>query len=315
MTLKKFLLLPLFMVLLLSFSWGQQTTSANKTTGKQLSLAGEPADKGLLWKISGNDLKDPSYLFGTIHLIDKENFFFPSGTLSAFEKAKKVVFEIDMNDMNDMSMLFSMMSGIMMSGGKTLADLLSEDDYNLVKEHFTQMGLPFMMFERLKPMFLSIMASMDMDPSSLSSGEMKSYEMEFMEMASAQQKETGGLETIAFQMSLFDSIPYEAQAEMLVQAIQTAADANSNQQFEEMIKLYKAQDIEKLQQSISEDESGISEFEELLLTKRNEAWIPQMKKMMTENITFFAVGAGHLGGKNGVINLLRKEGYTLEAVK
>ncbi len=139
--------------------------------------------------------------------------------------------------------------------------------------------------------------------------------MEFMEMASAQQKETGGLETIAFQMSIFDSIPYKAQAEMLVQAIQTAADANSNQQFEEMIKLYKAQDIEKLQQSISEDESGISEFEELLITKRNEAWIPQMKKMMTENITFFAVGAGHLGGKNGVINLLRKEGYTLEAVK
>lgn len=310
---KNFLFLPLFTLLFLSTSWGQETISGKGKSDNdaQPSASGQ---SGLLWEVTGKGISEPSFLFGTIHLIDKENFFFPPGTLAAFDKAKKIVFEIDMAEMNDMSMLFSMMSSIMMSGGKSLSDLLSTEDYNLVKNHFTEMGLPFMMFERMKPMFLSIMTSMDMNPQSFSMEEMKSYELEFMEMATAQNKETGGLESIAFQMSVFDSIPYEAQAEMLVESIK-GTGTNSQEQLDELIQLYRAQDIEKLQQTIGEEESGLGNYEDILLTKRNEAWIPKMKELMAAHCTFFAVGAGHLGGPNGVINLLRKEGYSLRPVK
>jgi uncharacterized protein YbaP (TraB family) len=311
---KNNLFLALLFFFALPLSWSQEGTSVKgqATSDKEASTSAS-SETGLLWEVTGNGLEKPSYVYGTIHLIDSENFFFPAGTLGAFEASQRVTFEINMEDMTDMTAIFSMVSKIMMANGTTLSDLLSEEDYNFVKEKFAELGLPFMMLERMKPMFLSIFASTDMDPTAFSTGGMKSYEMEFMEMAKAQNKEMAGLETVEFQMSMFDSIPYEAQAEMLVESLKSSNEGND--QLEMMIELYKTQDIEKLQQSIDDESQGLGEFEDLLLTKRNEAWIPLMKQMMAEKPTFFAVGAGHLGGENGVIQLLKKEGYTLKAIK
>ena len=143
----------------------------------------------------------------------------------------------------------------------------------------------------------------------LQSGAVVSYEMEFMEMAKPKKKEMAGLETIEYQMSIFDSIPYKAQAQMLVESIQ-AGDAGSDE-LDEMVKLYKDQDLAGMQKMFKSEEGGIGEYEDVMLTNRNRNWIPIMGKMMTEKITFFAVGAGHLGGETGVINLLRKEGYSV----
>ncbi|MNY79236.1 TraB family protein [compost metagenome] len=60
---------------------------------------------------------------------------------------------------------------------------------------------------------------------------------------------------------------------------------------------------------------GMEGNEELMLFSRNKKWIPRMRKIMAVKPTFFAVGAAHLGGENGVIALLRKEGYKLRAVR
>jgi uncharacterized protein YbaP (TraB family) len=311
---KNNLLIVLLLLFFLPFAGAQEGTSTKGQAASDKATAGSSSSEtGLLWEVTGNGLDKPSYVYGTIHLIDSESFFLPGGTLGAFEASERVTFEINMEDMSDMSAIFSMMSRIMMANGTTLSDLLSDEDYNFVKSKFTEMGLPFMMFERMKPMFLSIFASTDMDPGAFTSGEMKSYEMEFMDMAKAQNKEMAGLETIEFQMSMFDSIPYSEQAEMLVESLKSTDDGED--QLKMMIELYKTQDIEKLQMTINEDEQGLGDYEDLLLTKRNQAWIPIMKKMMAEKPTFFAVGAGHLGGKNGVIQLLKDEGYSLQAIR
>ena len=167
-----------------------------------------------------------------------------------------------------------------------------------------------MFLERIKPMFLSALTATDMSPTALQSGEVMSYEMELMKMAQEKEKETGGLETMEFQMSMFDSIPYEAQATMLVEGIKN--QDGGNEQFAEMVKLYKAQDINAMHQMIDEDEGGVGDYEELLLVNRNLNWIPIMEKMMVEKPTFFAVGAGHLGGTKGVVTLLQEAGYTVQ---
>ena len=133
--------------------------------------------------------------------------------------------------------------------------------------------------------------------------------MEFMEIANNANKPTGGLETIEFQMSVFDSIPYKAQADMLVDAIKQQ-DTGSDE-FEKTVQLYLNQDIDGMINMMSEEGQDISQFEDILLTKRNQAWIDRMTANMVESPTFFAVGAGHLAGPNGVIHLLRKEGYSL----
>lgn len=272
----------------------------------------KPLTNALLWKIEGNGITEASYLYGTIHLIDSESYFLPSGTLAAIDNTKKMVFEIDMNEMSDMGNMMSIMNQAFMSDGKTLKDLISEEDYKMVDAHFAKIGMPLMMLERMKPMFLTVFASGDMDPSGLQNGSMKSYEMEFMDIAKSSSKPMAGLETIEFQMSVFDSIPYLAQAEMLIETIKLG-DSGSDQ-MKEMVEMYKAQNINAMISMITDEDEQMSEYEDILLSKRNKAWISGMRKMMSEMPTFFAVGAGHLAGDKGVINLLKNEGYTLTPI-
>jgi hypothetical protein len=289
--------------------------SSKKEVAKvSTEVTNAPLEKSLLWKVSGNKLKKPSYVFGTIHMIGTEDFFLPEGTENALESTDAIIFEIDMADMNDLSQQLGMLTKIMMPNGLTLDDLLSEEDYELVRNHFEQSGLPMFMLNRVKPMFLTVFAGDDIDPMSMNfqSGEIVSYEFYFFEEAQGRGMETGGLETIDFQMSVFDSIPYEDQAQMLVETIKIGTEGED--QFEQMVAVYKEQDIDGMI-VMMEGDGGFGGYEDILLRKRNEAWIPRMETIMLEKPAFFAVGAGHLGGPNGVINLLKKRGYTVVPVK
>jgi uncharacterized protein YbaP (TraB family) len=289
--------------------------SSCKTAKNASSDINKPLEKALLWQISGPGIKAPSYLYGTIHIIGSKDYFLPKGTMSAIDAVKKVVFEIDMKDMSDMSALMGMMNKIFMKDNLTLKDLVTEDDYKMIGDHFQKMGLPIFMLERMKPMFLTVFAYGDMDPSGLKNGNMKSYEMEFMELAKNAGKETGGLESIDFQIGLFDEIPYDAQAKMLVDAIQASSGTAETDEFEKMTQMYLDQDINAMVNMISEEGNDVAGFEDKLLTERNKNWIPQIIEGAKLQPTFYAVGAGHLGGPNGVINLLRNAGMTLKPVK
>ena len=181
-------------------------------TGETNSFAPTAEENALLGRISGNDLATPSDLYGTIHLIGKDDFFLTDSTKIFLDQAELVTFEINMEDMMDLGAQMGLLMKSFMEDGKTLRDLLNDEDYALVKAHFDKIGLPLFMLERIKPMFLTVMASGDMSPDAMQTGEMVSYELEFMELAQAGKKKMGGLETMEFQMSVFDSIPYEAQA-------------------------------------------------------------------------------------------------------
>jgi uncharacterized protein len=266
----------------------------------------------LLWEISGNGLHKTSYLYGTIHMIAKSDFFITNPTRLALEGSDRVVFEINLRKMMNPIGMFSIFSKAMMKDGKRLRDLLSPEDYALVK----RIGLPLTMLERVKPLFLSSFADGDGMPNKESS---TSYEMEFLNIAEKNNKLLDGLETVEFQMGIFDSIPYRAQAEMLVANLKS--DKKEDNEFKKMVDLYKSQDIEALCKTIQSDTTmakeseGLGSYENMLLVNRNRNWIPIMGRMMQDKRTFFAVGAGHLGGTNGVIRLLRQAGYKVRAVK
>jgi uncharacterized protein len=300
-----------FLCLVLStFLLGNYACKTTKTN--QLSYG--PLEKSLLWEIKGPGIQKPSYLYGTIHLINGEDFFLPKGVMTAFDQSKKIVFEIDMKEMTDMSKIMGMMNKIFMKDNQTLKDLLSEEDYKLVGDHFQKMGLPIFMLERMKPMFLTVFASADMNPSSLKDGKMKSYEMEFMDMANHSAKTTGGLESIDFQIGLFDEIPYDAQAKMLVETIKSSGNTESDE-LKKLTDIYLRQDINAMVALITEEGSELAGLEDKLLNQRNKNWIPLMIEASKKEATFFAVGAGHLGGPEGVIHLLRKSGYQVSPIK
>jgi len=300
----------LFVAFLIGYS---QLLAQNAAPAPAKATAPTAEENALLWRISGKGLPTTSYLYGTIHMIGKDDFFLTDSTRSAIDRAKLVTFEINMEDMTNLPAQMGLMMKSFMAGGKSLSDLLSKEDYELVKAHFDKQGLPIFLFERMKPMFLTVLADADLSGGLGGDGDMVSYEMEIMEIAEQQKKKMGGLETAEYQMSMFDSIPYEEQAQMLVESIKSSGTGDGGQ-FDDMVKLYKNQDIVGMGSMMGEDES-IGSHQDLLLNQRNRNWIPIMGDMMLAQPTFFAVGAGHLGGEQGVVSLLRQAGYKVEPVR
>ncbi len=303
-------------LLLLGLLWGLVGCHGNKKAAEVTYTPDNiiPTDKSLLWRIGGKSLKQPSYLYGTIHVIPKADLDISAGTWNALQRCKRIAFEIDMKEMTSMRTQFSLLTKAFMKNGTRLKDLLTPQDYALVQDKMDEKGLSAPMFERIKPMFLSMLIGNEDDgPLGSDKSKSTSVEMELWRVAKKQKLKSAGLETVASQMGVFDSIPYKDQADMLVQSIQQGGEGND--QLDQMMQMYKQQDIEAMQRMIAQESAGVGAFEDLLLGRRNRNWIPIMANMMTQEPVFFAVGAGHLGGKGGVVALLRAEGYTVEAVK
>jgi uncharacterized protein len=268
-------------------------------------------NKTLLWKVSGNGLEKPSYLFGTMHLLCKEDAFVGDNLVKAIKECDKVYFELDMDNLVDM---LGAMTKIKMKGDTTLRDLLSEEDYQKVKAYFKEHStmLPFSMLETYKPF---VAASMLME-GAINCDEQVSMEQLIMDKAKEHKKGIEGLETTAYQMSLFDSIPYKVQAQELIKTISGAGTGQDAEKvLNDMMKAYREQDLQQLAKMINETEGGVMEYEDLLLNNRNRNWVEKLKKLMPEKPVVVAVGAGHLPGDKGVINLLKKAGYTVTPVE
>lgn len=309
-------------ILSVLYSWlVPVTTAAPSFAQQQPMVETDTLEHALLWRISHPSMDEDSYLFGTIHMISSQDYFLPQGLLTAIDQTDEIVFEIDMAAMSDMSQMMGMMSQLTMEGDTTLKTLLSAEDYAVVQEFFKEKGLPVFFLEKIKPMFLSAMVGMDgdipmggngmPDLSSALGDNMKSYEFELNSIAESANKSVSGLETIEFQMSLFDQIPYSDQAQYLVESIQQVDEGGLME--DGIFKMYTSMNINKMAQSLSTDQE-IEGLEDALLSERNMNWIPLMAEQMKLRPTLFAVGAGHLGGEKGVIRLLRAEGYEVTPI-
>jgi uncharacterized protein YbaP (TraB family) len=279
--------------------------SGNAQKGKQ-----KPLEKSLLWEISGNGLAKPSYIYGTIHMICKDDASLGDSLVAAIQRSDRVYFEVDMDNLMEMVMA---LKDFKMRNDTTLSDLLSKEDYEKVKEFMESKSslLPFSKLETFKPMLVS---SLLME-SDAGCEQAVAMEQLILEEAKKSRKRVEGLETMSYQASIFDSIPYKLQAEQLLKYVKDeASKTQADKQFEEMVEAYKNQDIEKLGDFINEDD-GLGGYGDLLLYNRNRNWVQKLKIIMPDKSVIVAVGAGHLAGENGVIKLLRKEGYTVKPVK
>ena len=270
-------------------------------------LYGQKEDKSLLYEISGNGLSQPSYLYGTIHIICKDDFVMNEVTKQKFSETQQVYLEIDMDDPK---MMPEMMKSMYMTDGSTIKTLLSEPDYQKVSQFFKDtLKMNIGTMDKMKPFVLS-----SMSVTKLLSCPVQSYEETFIKMAKTENKEILGLETIQDQFGAIDKMGMKKQADiMLVKLVENWNDGK--QEIKQLITDYKNQDVEALLADMEKSKSMDADFENDLLVTRNQNWIPKIQQITKEKPTFFAVGAGHLGGKKGVIALLRDAGFTVKAVK
>lgn len=270
-----------------------------------LVRAQAPTEASLLWKIEGKNLTQPSYLYGTIHLICPSDFVLSDTLKGCLKRTEQLTLEIDMDDPG---MMMAMMKSMAMQEGKQLKDLLDARDYDRLNVYFKDsVGMSIAPFERAKPfMLMSVLLSRVL------ACQPQSYEMSLMGLAKKQKVEVIGLETVEEQMAVFDSIPYADQAKMLVTLMDSLPQAR--QEFGKLVQVYKNQDLAALYNLTLESDFEMENQQEVLLTDRNKRWIPVIERQMADKPTFVAVGAAHLGGEQGVIALLRKEGYNVVPV-
>lgn len=271
-----------------------------------LPLGLKAQTKSLLWKISGNGLSQESYLYGTIHIIPAKDYFIHKAADSVLLTSKKLVFEMDLSDP---SLQMKVMSSMILDSGKTLKDLYTAKEYEyLVKKLEKDYGIPIAALNNMKP----IMVQQSLMMKEMMGGDFKSYEKEFMTRAENSDIKIVGLETLEDQVAAINSMPVSKQAEALLKAVKNPKA--STKSLEKLIKAYKTQDVDALYNAISDKKAELNDYEDDLLINRNKSWIPKIIQWATEERIFVAVGAAHLGGENGVINLLRKAGYTVEPV-
>lgn len=257
----------------------------------------------LLWQVSGNGLEKPSYLFGTFHLLCADDIHFSDQLKTALGRSDTVYMELKMDDP---AVIMGGMMYLMMKDGKTLKDLYTPDQYKRLETFFSDsLKTPLMMLQRMKPYFLVSM----LYPRMMNCKNPSGVEMELMKLVKENHKEIKGLETIQFQASVFDSIPYELQAKELLKNIDSLSETKKD--FNVMVNVYKEQRIDTLAIMMNEGDFSDEKYGELLLTDRNKNWVRELNDIMKKSSVFVAVGAGHLPGKTGLISLLREQGYTV----
>lgn len=279
-----------------------------------LSLAAQaPApnanETGLLYEISGNGLKKPSYIFGTFHILCPADVMPMEKFAPYIEKSDQMIMEIDMDDPAETG---AMAKGAAILDGRTIKDVLTSDQFTKVDDMFKNtVGVSVENVKMLKPAILGILVITS--PKMLGCGPPSSYELSFVNQAREKKKPIIGLETVEFQSRVLDARPLEKQVSSLVEIANDPQKAVN--QLKKLIATYKAQDIEKLHSLVLEEERSDAEFSKDLLDDRNAAWIPKLESNIKTTPSFIAVGAGHLGGKNGVIQLLKAKGYKVTPIK
>lgn len=263
-------------------------------------------EKSLLWKISGKGLKSPSYLYGTIHATCDATL--DVNTVKALDDTKQLFLEIDMDDK---SMPMQMMKYMKMNDDAKLSTLLSPADFEILDAFLKEnMNMSAKMLDTFKPFMVSAMLL-----PKLLDCKYASVESELMRVTKEQNEEVYGLEKVEEQMKVFDAIPYQTQADELLKTAKNGLEKDKIE-FQKMMETYKSGDIEAMLVMMDDSDNKItSENKDVLLNNRNKNWIPIISKTAKEMPTFFGVGAAHLAGEEGVIKLLRKAGYKVEAVK
>lgn len=268
-------------------------------------MTSSPAQKSsLLWKISGNGLAAPSYLFGTFHILCKEDFFVSDILAAKFRSTKKFYGELKMDDPALQVQLMSKMT----MAGKTLESLMTKDEYSRASQNFQDItGMKLNMFNNFKPFVpLSLLAIKSIN----CSGQVQP-ETEFLRIANDNHIQVAGLETVDDQVNAIDKQPLDSQVNSLKQMLQNFDSVKIS--MSKMIAVYKGRNIDSIY-ALMRKEGVNDSFEADLITDRNRKWLPLIKKAIMASPIFIAVGAGHLGGPGGVLNLLRRQGYKVTPV-
>lgn len=277
------------------------------------------AQAQLLWKVSGNGLDRPSYVIGTHHLAPLSVKDSIANLQQAIDQTEQVYGEIVMDDANNPEILMKMQQAMMLPADTTLKSFYTQAQYDtiaaVVKNY---MGVDLALFDKVKPATITTQLSVALDMKSLKGfNPQEQLDTWFQTQARQAGKKVGSLETIDMQINvLYNSQTLMRQA-LLLYCTATHIEQGVDQSLR-MNQAYMKQDLDELLAIIEEKMSDACDStpEEIstLIYGRNANWARQFPSIMKQSPTLFVVGAGHLPGPQGLLKLLHKQGYTVEAM-
>ncbi len=283
------------------------------------TYASDTKDNTLLWKVYGKNLSSPSYLFGTHHLVPISFLDEIKGLDNAFNSTKQVVGELDMG--KKLSMQMKMIKKAMMPKGYDYKTLLSAEDYALLEDKVSEiLGMKLSKIDKMKPSMISNLLMITLYQKYYPNAELdKGIDQHFQDKAKKNKMKVMGLETAEEQMYvLLEQQSIERQAELLMCSLKHPDMLK--EQMDKLQQAYHSQDINALASLYDENDKNdpcpsTDEERYEMNAARNQRWLKKLPDIMKEKSSFVAVGCLHLVGKDGLIEGLRKAGYTVEPVR
>ncbi len=272
----------------------------------------------IFYKVEGNGLKSPSYIFGTHHLAPLSIIDSIPGCREALKNAGEIVGEIDMT-IDQMTLAMKMQPYMMAPQDSTLSKVIKPEDFARINEEFKKWapmpGMELTMLEPMKPMVVTSMVAIqivkDKLPGFNPTEQLDTY---FQLQGKEAGKKIKGLESPEFQAQiLYAAEPISKQAANLVEMLDNPQKNIENA--EKLNKAYLNQDLESLFSTMVDDEDASPEYLDRIVNSRNANWLKSLPEILKGNSCFIAVGALHLPGEKGIIEGLKKLGYTVTPIK
>ncbi|WP_374828795.1 TraB/GumN family protein [Paenochrobactrum pullorum] len=285
----------------------------------EAQAADTPNHSGLLWKITKPNVK-PSYLFGTMHLSDPRISNAPAPVLALLDKAETMI--IETTDVMDPAFLLKILNTqpdlIQMQGENRLSKLFSDEEQAEMRERLVKRNLSFAVFDRLQPWIVTNLLSIPQCESVYQAQGEVALDLKLAKRAQDQDKYLVGLETAAEQLEAMKALPMEFHHKGLLASVRALDEIDDF--METLTHLYLSGRIglmAPLLQALDEDgldDEDYQKFEAIMVTKRNHNMVERGLTFFNHGDVFMAVGALHLPGDDGLVELLRAQGFTVENV-
>ncbi|OBZ94369.1 polysaccharide biosynthesis protein GumN [Pararhizobium polonicum] len=298
-----------------------RTSDPARFAALEKEAAAVPNGKGTFWKIEKQGIA-PSYLLGTMHVTDPRVLAMPKGADAAYQTAKTVIVESDeIVDDRKAAAAIMMQPGLtMFADGKSIKDFLKPEETEKLAAGLKERGIPLTLVAKMKPWMIASFVALPACEMSRKAAGASFLDKKLAEDALKQGKSLKGLETMVEQLQAMDALPVQFHLNALIETLalgDTVADV-----METTTELYLSGDtglIMPMMRAVSEEKStesdaGYADFEQRIITDRNRTMATRAQPILDGGAVFMAVGALHLPGKDGVIELLRKDGFTITSM-
>ena len=263
-----------------------------------------------VWSIHGDH--NTVYLAGSVHLLKANDSRLPAAFDRAYGGSKALVMELDISKVDQMEMAGWMMEHGMLKDGTTLRATIGEDRYRRVSAEAQRLGVPMEAADMLQPWALGLQL-LEMQYMQLGFDAQQGVEQQLQHRAQADGKPISGLETMDEQLGVLQGMSSPDQARFLDMVVTEMHDVESETQ--SVVTAWRTGDAAKLAALLSDEYKSFPALYRLLVTERNKRWVPQIEKLLHGNQDYFVVvGALHLVGDGGLLDLMRRDGYKAESV-